>query len=232
LRVHILQHVAFEGPGSITSWLERRAAEVSVTRLFADARFPATSELDWLIVLGGPMSVNDGATLPWLAPEQRFIADAIAASKSVLGICLGAQLVASALGARVQPNREKEIGWFPVEPTRAAADSAFASIFQLPLEVFHWHGETFTLPPGATQLLRSAACEQQGFALGERVLALQFHLETTPETARALIESCPADLAPARWVQSGDEMLRDAGRFRGINRAMDAVLERMAKGVV
>jgi GMP synthase-like glutamine amidotransferase len=176
--------------------------------------------------------VNDEATLPWLASEKRFIADAIAAGKGVLGICLGAQLVASALGARVRPNREKEIGWFPVEPTPAAAASPFASVFQRPLEVFHWHGEAFELPQGATQLLRSAACEQQAFALGERVLALQFHLETTPEIVRAMTEHCPADLAGGRWVQTADEMLRDAGRFRGINRAMDAILEGMAKGVV
>jgi len=230
--VHVLQHVAFEGLGSIGSWLERRAAEVRVTRLFAEPRFPELGELDWLVVLGGPMSVNDEASVPWLAPEKRFIAEAIAASKTVLGICLGAQLVANALGARVRPNPEREIGWFPVEPVAEEAGSAFSALFQVPLEVFHWHGETFGLPKGATPLLRSAACEQQAFALGERVLALQFHLETTPEIVRAMSEACPGDLAPGRWVQTPDEMLGNLARFRRIHLVMDAVLERMAKGVV
>jgi GMP synthase-like glutamine amidotransferase len=231
LRVHVLQHVAFEGPGSIGAWLERHAAAVSVTRLFEEPRFPDLREIDWLVVLGGPMSVNDEATLPWLAPEKRFIADAIAAAKGVLGICLGAQLVATALGACVRPNPEREIGWFPVEPTWAAARSALASVFQHPLEVFHWHGQTFELPPGATQLLRSAACEQQAFALGERVLALQFHLESTPETVRALIEGCPAELARGRWIQTPGEMLRDPTRFHRINRVMDEVLDELAKRI-
>jgi GMP synthase-like glutamine amidotransferase len=231
LRVHVLQHVAFEGLGSIGAWLERRAAEVRVTRLFEEARFPAPRELDWLVVLGGPMSVNDEATLPWLADEKRFIAEAIAASKGVLGICLGAQLVASALGAQVRLNPEREIGWFPVEPTPAAAASAFASVFSRPLEVFHWHGQTFDLPPGATQLLRSAACEQQAFALGERVLALQFHLETTPGIVRAMSEACPADLAGGRLVQPPGEMLRDPARFHRIHLVMDAVLDELAKRI-
>jgi GMP synthase-like glutamine amidotransferase len=231
LRVHVLQHVAFEGLGSVGPWLERRAAAVSVTRLFEAPRFPDLAELDWLVVLGGPMSVNDEAAVPWLAPEKRFIADAIGAGKGVLGICLGAQLVASALGARVRPNPEQEIGWFPVEPTPAAAASAFASVFSRPLEVFHWHGQTFDLPPGATQLLRSAACEQQAFALGERVLALQFHLETTPEIVRAMSEACPGDLAPAPWVQTPEEMLGNLGRFRRIHLVMDAVLDELAKRV-
>ncbi len=231
MRVHVLQHVAFEGLGSIGSWLERRAAKVRVTRLFEEPHFPDLGELDWLVVLGGPMSVNDEGVVPWLAPEKRFIADAIAASKGVLGICLGAQLVASALGARVRPNAEKEIGWFPVEPTPAAAASPFASVFQRPLEVFHWHGQTFELPKGATQLLRSAACEQQAFALGERVLALQFHLETTPEIVRAMSEACTGDLARGRFVQTQGEMLRDPARFHRIHLLMDAVLDELAKRI-
>lgn len=226
LRVHYLQHVPFEGIGSIRSWLESRGAELSATRLFEQVRFPKPSEFDWLVVMGGPMSVNDEDTHPWLPAEKRFIAEAVAASKRVLGICLGAQLIASALGAKVAPNREREIGWHAIEPAPSGRESAFFPIFQQPMQVFHWHGETFEIPPGATHLARSAACEHQAFAIGERVLGMQFHLEIGAESAQALVDNCPADLAPGRWVQTASEMLRDAERFRRIHRVMDALLDR------
>jgi GMP synthase-like glutamine amidotransferase len=173
--------------------------------------------------------VSDEAIHPWLLPEKRFIARAIGSSKVVLGICLGAQLIASSLGAKVRVNPEREIGWHPIEPAPEASRSAFASLFQAPMEVFHWHGETFELPPGATHLARSAACEHQAFSLGERVLGLQFHLEATAETARALVENCAADLAPGRWVETASAMLREDERFRRVNRVMDAVLDRLRK---
>ena len=230
LRVHSLLHVPFEGLGSIQAWLERRRAEPSATRLFdAGARLPRPDEFDWLVVMGGPMSVNDERAHPWLVPEKRLVAEAIAASKTVLGICLGAQLVASALGAKVGRNPEREIGWFPVEPTPEASRSALAPVFASPAEVFHWHGETFELPPDATLLARSAACAHQAFCLGERVLGLQFHLETTAESARALVAHCPEDLAPGRWVQSAREIVGGEARFDRINRAMGAVLDRLAE---
>lgn len=226
MRVHYLQHVPFEGLGSIRSWLGSRSAEVTASRLFEDVWFPKTSDLDWLIVMGGPMSVNDEATHPWLIPEKRYIADAIASSKGVLGICLGAQLIASAMGAKVLTNREPEIGWFPIESVESANRSSFAPLFREPLEVFHWHGETFELPPGATHLARSAACEHQAFSIGDRVLGLQFHLETTVESARALIDHCGDELTPGSRVQSASEILRDADEFERLNRVMVTVLDR------
>jgi GMP synthase-like glutamine amidotransferase len=229
MRVHVLQHVPFEGVGSIGAWLEARGARITRTELFDSPRFPNLREVDWLVVMGGPMSVEDEGELPWLAPEKRFIADAIAASKGVLGICLGAQLIASALGAKVRRNPQREIGWFPVEPADAPPDAPFAALLRAPLDAFHWHGETFELPAGAVQLARSGACEQQAFSLGPRVLGLQYHLEPSLEGARTLVEHCPADLVPGPWVQPASEMLRDEGRFRRANRRMDAILERLAE---
>jgi len=225
----VLQHVPFEGLGSIGPWLERRGHTIAWTRLFADARLPAPDELDLLIALGGPMSVNDEATLPWLAPEKRFVAGAIAAGKGVLGICLGAQLIAAARGAKVVPNREREIGWHPVTRAEVARDHPCAWLVPSRLEVFHWHGETFALPDGAAHLARSEGCEQQAFALGDRVIGLQFHLETTAASARALIEHCPEDLAPGRYVQTPDEMLRDPERFAAIEEAQERVLEHLVQ---
>jgi len=225
MRVHVLQHVPFEGLGSIGPWLERRGHTVAWTRLFETASFPALESLDLVVALGGPMSVNDEAELPWLASEKRFVADAIEAGKGVLGICLGAQLVAAARGAKVRPNREREIGWHPVSRVEVAREHPCAWLLPSRLEAFHWHGETFELPEGAVQLARSEGCEQQAFALGDRVIGLQFHLETTPASARALIEHCPADLAPGRFVQSAAEMLGDPERFAAIEEAQERVLE-------
>ena len=228
MRAHYLQHVPFEGLGSIQTWLELHRAEITVTRLFEkEARLPDPRDIDLLIVMGGPMSVNDEELHPWLVAEKRFIAATVTEGKPVLGICLGAQLIACGLGAKVFRNLEREIGWFPIEPTSEASSSPFASIFASPMEVFHWHGETFELPPGAIHLARSAACINQAFAIGERVLGLQFHLETTSASARALVENCPGDLAPARWVQSEHEILGNEERFQRINPVINAVLDRL-----
>jgi GMP synthase-like glutamine amidotransferase len=225
MRVHWLQHVPFEGLGSMEPWLRARANGLTCTPLQRGAQLPAPGDLDWLVVMGGPMGVYDEAEHPWLAAEKRLVRSAVEAGKVVLGVCLGAQLIAASLGAAVRRNPEREIGWFPVEPTGAAGASAFAAHFERPLEVFHWHGDTFELPAGAVHLARSEACANQAFALGERVLGLQFHLETTPESARALIEGCRDELAPGRFVQSEREMLASAERFARINRVMQGVLE-------
>ena len=225
MQVHYLQHVPFEGLGSIEPWLKSRSAIVTCSKLYETPGLPPVAELDWLIVLGGPMSADDDRTYPWLTAEKQFIAEAIASGKVALGICLGAQLIARSLGARVYRNRETEIGWFPVYPAPDAGRSPLAPLFSEPLEVFHWHGDTFELPPGAVHLARSAACEHQAFSIGDRVLALQFHLETTPASAAALIEHCGNDLASGRWIQTGHEMLGRAKRFGHINDVMTAVLE-------
>ena len=185
---------------------------------------PDPAEVDLLVVLGGPMSVNDETEFPWLRKEKRFIRECTEAGKSVLGVCLGAQLIASAMGARVYRNRCKEIGWFPVEQVASADGSTFS--FPASIEVFHWHGETFDLPPGAVRIARSEACENQAFQIGRSVVALQFHLETTIEASRAMISHCGAELVPGKYVQSKAEILH-AGpeRYRAINEVMGEVLE-------
>ena len=199
-------------------------ADVSVTRLFEDPALPDPSDLDLLVIMGGPMSVNDETGYPWLAAEKEFIRNAIKEDKAVIGICLGAQLIACATGAAVYPNREKEIGWFPVtaEPVSDAGDS-----FSFPREllVFHWHGETFDLPGGATRLTRSDACENQAFQLGRRVIGMQFHLETTPDTARDIVHHCRDELLPSRYVQSEAEILgAEDSNYAAINAWMDKIL--------
>jgi len=144
MHVHILQHVPFEGPGSIKAWLSGRGANVTYTRFFESTHLPALADIDFIIALGGPMSVNDEEQLPWLREEKQFVADAITSDKAVLGICLGSLLIASALGSRVYPGQEKEIGWFPVF-TEPAVPGTFG--FPASIKVFHWHlTRSFLLP--------------------------------------------------------------------------------------
>jgi GMP synthase-like glutamine amidotransferase len=223
MRAHYLQHVPYEGLGSIEPWLREAGYAIDRTRLYESAELPSLEGVDLLIVMGGPMSVNDEADYPWLVEEKRFIRRAIEAGLPVLGICLGAQLIASALGQRVYPNREKEIGWFQIERVTGADASGFA----LPpsLEVFHWHGETFDLPPGAIQLARSEGSEHQAFLLPPRVVGLQCHLETTPDSARQILEQSRDELVASRFVQQESEILATpAERYAEIHRVMGGLL--------
>ena len=229
MHVHVLQHVPFEGLGSMAAWLEQRSACVTATRLFETPQWPDLSGIDLVIALGGPMSVNDDAKLAWLADEKQFLADAMTMNKAVLGICLGAQLIANALGAKVYPAAAKEIGWHQVFGIATPAD---AFVFPASTTVFQWHGETFDLPQGAVALARSEVCPNQAFQLGTRVMGLQFHLETTPASAKALVRHCADELRlPQPYVQT--ELALHAApkaQYVAINHLMDQVLTYLVDG--
>ncbi len=222
MKVHVLQHVPFEDIGSMAAWLSARDARVTYTRFHEAPVLPKPDGLDLLLAMGGPMSVNDERAFPWLKAEKQFVRETIQRGVPMVGICLGAQLMASALGARVYPNPKKEIGWFDIEGLAGGG-----SLFQFPqrVRVFHWHGETFDLPTGATHLARSAACEHQAFQIGSQVLALQFHLETTPESLDALIDNCRGEIVENTYVQSERAMRSvPSGTFAEINGLMDRLL--------
>ena len=232
MRAHYFQHVPFEGPGSIEPWLVSNGFELTGTRFYESAELPQPDAIDFLVIMGGPMSVNEEDTHPWLPLEKQFIRQTIALGKPVLGVCLGAQLIASAMGSRVFPNPVKEIGWFPIHATPDTA-TASAPIFRFPASeiVFHWHGETFDLPPDAVRLARSEACENQAFQLGRRVIGLQFHLETTPELARDLVSNCRGEIVPARYVQTEEEILSArSSRYKAINDLMSGILAFLQRG--
>ncbi len=223
MNVHILQHVAFEGPGCILDWLHERNATVQYVHLYASDPLPSPEQVDLLIVMGGPMSVNEEDVHPWLVGEKRFIQTVIALGRPVLGICLGAQLIANALGAPVYVGQQKEIGWFPL-----FAEPSDADVFPFPTTVMalHWHGETFDLPKGAIRIARSAVCENQAFQFGKKTIGLQFHLEATPETVAGMIEKCGDELVQGDFIQDAETIQTvDSAVYRDVNGLMFRLLE-------
>ena len=225
MRVHSLQHVPFENLGSIEPVLKEKGHQLSATHLYTDQPLPLLHDIDWLIVMGGPMGIYQEDIYPWLRLEKRFIKEAIQSGKTVLGICLGAQLIADALGSRVYKNRHREIGWFNISRLAQASNTILSEAIPEQAEVFHWHGDTFDIPQGAVALASSEACENQGFIMDDRIVALQFHLETTPESASLLVENCGDELDASAYVQSENDLLANSQRFSSINQIMLSVLE-------
>lgn len=223
MRVYVLQHVPFEELGNIQPWLVQHNAEIHYCRLYANDPLPDVNETDLLIVLGGPMSVNDESHYPWLVAEKAFLAQAIAAEKPIVGICLGAQLIASSQGARIYSNYAKEIGRFDITAVAASGD-----VLPLPatMHVFHWHGETFELPAKAVLLASSVACNNQIFQLGQRVIGLQCHLETTADNARSMVLHCADELIGGSFIQDADTILAaSAAQYQQLSQLMTQVLE-------
>lgn len=224
MRIHSLQHVPFEDIGSMASDFRTRGYSLSSTHWYRGDTAPDLNSLDVLIVMGGPMGIYDEAIYPWLADEKILIKESIAAGKIVLGICLGAQLIADVLGGKVTRNAHKEIGWLPISVNPAAATHPIAQVFARYPSVFHWHGDTFALPPGATHLASSEGCVNQAYVFQDHVYGFQFHLETTPASARALIEHCGGDIDGSRYTQSTEAILTSDEKFTQINRAMSEVI--------
>jgi len=228
MKVHWFQHEPSEGLAAIEGWLLARGHTLSCTRFYAGESPPANTDgFDWLIVMGGGMNVYQYRNHPWLRPEKRLIREAIAADKRVLGICLGAQLIADVMGGKVYQNAEREIGWFPVRAVPAGAASPFAFPPETP--VFHWHGDTFSLPAESTWLAESAGCAHQAFAIGPRVLALQFHLETAPADIVRLQQAGTDALDTGRYVQSADQIIARASENGPAAALLDRLLGVMAR---
>jgi GMP synthase-like glutamine amidotransferase len=185
MKICVLQHAAYEGPGEIAAWAAQRDYSVRVHHLYRGDPLPRPDAFDLLVVMGGEMNIYQYRDWPWLKPESAFIRSALAQDKRVVGICLGAQLIADVLGARVFQNAGHEIGWLPV----AWTDEARAAFPGLPAAstVLHWHGDTFELPAGATRLAASEGCPEQGFLIRNKCLALQFHLEVDPSLVKQFV---------------------------------------------
>ena len=222
----IFRHAAHEGPGYLADYLNRRGLSHRLVRV--DRNDPIPSSIDGvsgLVLMGGPMSVND--PLSWIPKVTDLIRKAVAADIPVLGHCLGGQLISKALGGTITKNPVKEIGWLPV--TRVENTMAQNWLGDLPPEfkVFHWHGETFSIPPGATRILASRDCANQAFVTG-KTLAFQCHIEMTGDLVREWARVGADELTPASaTVQSADEMARDLdGRIARLQGLADKFYDR------
>ena len=204
MRIHVLQHVAFEGPAAIEDWARRFGHSITRSRLDKGEALPDVAVFDLLVIMGAPMSVNDEHLYPWLKEEKILVRNAIESRRAVLGICLGAQMIASAMGAPVYRGCEKEIGWFPV---RRVAASGAGALFPKTFTPLHWHGETFDLPAGAVRLAETDAVPNQAFQLGSAI-GLQFHLEATPESVQQLVDNAGNEIENDKpFQQSSQELL-------------------------
>lgn len=207
MRIHVLRHVPYEGLGCLRAPLTAEGHSIRDAGAWEPDAFPSLDTFDMLIVLGGPMGVCDAEPAPWMQQERRFLTEAVEAGRAVLGICLGGQLLASVLGAEVRRHRYPEIGWHPLSPTVAGAAGPLAPFFEPGVRVMQWHFDIFEIPSDAVRLCGSAACANQAFAWGDRVLALQFHPEMTrDEVATVLERDGTAPEGP--FVQSAEEMLQ------------------------
>jgi len=213
MKIHYLQHVPFESVSMIADWAQSRGHTLNGTKLYQSShRFPEVTDFDMLIVMGGPMSVHDEASHPWLVEERALIQAAMNANKYVFGICLGAQQIAKTLDAQVYPNTHKEIGWYPVTFTEQALNLSLLSGLNTTMTVLHWHGEQFDIPPGAVLIASSTACANQGFVYGEQVLGLQFHLEMNESAVHAITQACGHELVQNTYVQTQTEVIAGTQR--------------------
>ncbi|MBA3262217.1 MAG: type 1 glutamine amidotransferase [Thermoleophilaceae bacterium] len=178
----VLQHIACEPPAAFEDELRDRGHELVRVELDEGDRLPDWRDFDATVVMGGPMGAYDEDAHPWLAEEKRAIRAAAHAGHPIWGVCLGAQLLAGALGAAVYPGSEAEVGLLAVELTAAAAEDPVFGAAPASFPTLQWHGDTFDLPPGATLLASSSAYRNQAFVF-ERAYGLQFHLEVSPELA-------------------------------------------------
>lgn len=225
MKVHYLQHVPFEGLGNIEEWIREKNYTLTATHFYRNDKLPPLDELDMLIIMGGPMGVYDEDKITWLKQEKAFVREAIACGKKVLGICLGAQLIAEALGAPVYPHTHKEIGWFPVSLTPAGKTHPFLKDFPSDFTVFHWHGDTFDMPKGAIHLAKSQATAHQAFAYGANVLALQFHFEMNELLIEQMLVDSEEELQKATFVQTSDEIRNNKAHFASNKKLLWSILE-------
>lgn len=228
MRIHSLEHEPFEGLANIEVWAKNRGHSITRTLLFNNEELPDIDDFDWLFIMGGSMNIYEEEKYPWLAEEKNFIAQAIASKKIVLGICLGSQLIADVLGGRVTKNKYKEIGWFPVTLTREARDSSIFGAFPGRFTAFHWHGDTFKIPPSALRIAESEGCPNQTFEYG-RVIGLQFHIEYSVESINLMLQNCEDEIVDGKYIQKPAEIVSQISNVHKIKEILNTLLDNMER---
>ena len=188
-RILVIYHVPHERLGTFEPVFKKRGLSLNTFNAASTKLWPKVSAFDGLVVMGGPMGVYEQAKYPFLKKEIQLIQEALKAKKPILGVCLGSQLLAAALGSRVAKNQAKEIGWHPLMRDPGANNDPLCEAFGQTETVFQWHGDTFNLPKGAVRLFSSPLCQEQGFRYGVNAYGLQFHVEVTEAMIRAWLNN-------------------------------------------
>lgn len=194
MRAHIFQHTNETPPGTVLDWFKSHGIPYSLTRFFKGDPLPDPTQVDWLVICGGGMGVHDTSQHPWLVEEKAFIAEAIRRNSTVLGLCLGAQLIADVCGATVRRHQHWEVGWHAVRFDDGSE-----------IQAFQFHQDTFDIPKGARRFASGAACENQGYWLNEKVVGLQFHPEATAGWVELCAKEEPYPSGP--FVQTPEQIL-------------------------
>jgi len=236
MRIHLVQHVSYYYQTNVEKWAIEKEHAVSKTFMQENEDLPGLDEFDWLIIMGGPMDIYDAKRYPWLVKEKKFIASAIESKKIVLGICLGGQLIADTLGAKVYMNCCREIGWYPVSLTKEAKESKVFRKLPDNFTTFFWHEDGFEIPEGGKRMAVSECCMNQAFEYNDRVIGLQFHLESSPESVGNMLHctKCMEYITGGgKYIQGMEEIMEHKDFFEETYKAMhllmDAIEEEYAK---
>lgn len=231
LKIRCFMHAPFEGPGIIETWVHENGHRMDFTRFYEADSLPDSSEVDMLVIMGGPMNVFDFHIHPWMQEEIEWVRKHVDAGKPVLGICLGAQIIAASLGVDVYPGEHKEIGWHNLRFLPSIGEFRIFKNLPETRKVFHWHGDTFPIPPEATRIASSSAFPNQGFIYKNSAIALQFHLEVTPDLVHGMVENCREELVPGPYTQTEKELLSQTGFYESNQQIMFQFLDYLSGSV-
>jgi GMP synthase (glutamine-hydrolysing) len=228
MKILFVVHASFEKPGCIESWAHKQGHYTRTVSPYKGERLPDINEFDLLVVMGGPQSSLELDKAPYLYDEIGLIEQAIKEQKRILGVCLGAQLIAEALGAKPERSPHREIGMYPVELLDSAKGDPVFSHFPSKFDVMHWHSDMPGIPTGAVLLAKSEGCPRQAFRYGDRIYGFQCHFELTLELVNGMIANCVEDLAkPGDYIRSAKELIESD--YSQINSKMEFVLDYLAK---
>ncbi len=227
MKMLIVTHASFEKPGSIQSWAERNNYQITEIRPYKGDALPNVDDFDFVVVMGGPQSPLEIDKAPYLKDEINMLSDALKLNKRIIGVCLGAQLISEALGARTERSPYREIGCYPLELLcDAKADPVFNQ-FQNNLDVMHWHSDMPGLPEGAVLLAKSEGCPRQIYRYGDRVYGFQCHFELTKELVLEMVKKCPNDLKAGKYIMMEQELMNV--NYADINAKLDLILDHLAQ---
>lgn len=230
MKIHCLAHVPFEDAANIGLWAQDRGHTLAYTHFFRDETLPAVDSFDILAIMGGLMNIYEHDAYPWLATEKAFIKQAIDAGKKVIGICLGGQLIADVLGGKVTRNPQKEIGWHRIDLTENGQKTSLLSGMPRQMDVFQWHGDTFSIPPEAVHLASNPVCTNQAFLYRNHVLGLQFHLEYSRESIEKMLAHCADELVKAPYINDPDTIRAGYDKIPQTTEWLYAIMDRFAAG--